>query len=208
MTAETKTAATIPVWAGSAEPRVGASARQRLLRAAVDEFTSRGALTVTLEDVRRAAGVSVGALYHHFPDKAALARAAYDEILGSFQEGFLGVLRAQPDAESAIKEGVRFHLRWVSSNRSAAAFLLAGRPEGAERLQRNRRFFAETLAWWDTHVHYGALRPLPFDLINALWLGPAQEYTRHWLAGRARRVPSAIADELAEAAWLTVREVR
>jgi AcrR family transcriptional regulator len=186
---------------------MGVSARDRLLAAALACFAAEGALGATLEDIRREAGVSVGALYHHFPDKAALAAALYVELTEEFQEGFLAELRAHSGAEDGVKAGVRFYLRWVSANRSAAGFLLGERPErDAALAERNRRFFTEATAWWETHVHYGVLRSLPFDLINALWLGPAQEYTRHWVAGRGRRVPTAVAGVLADAAWQTLKE--
>jgi AcrR family transcriptional regulator len=181
-------------------------ARGRLLDAALARFVAEGALGATLEDIRRDAEVSTGALYHHFPDKAALAAALYVELTADFQEGFLAELRAHPDAEQGVRAGVRFYLRWVSANRTAAAFLLGERPtKDADLRVRNRAFFAEVTAWWGTHVHYGALRELSFDLINALWLGPAQEYARHWVAGRGKRVPSAVADELADAAWFALR---
>jgi AcrR family transcriptional regulator len=187
--------------------RSGAAVRERLLAAALARFDADGALGATLEDIRRDAGVSVGALYHHFTDKTALAGALYAELTGDFQDGFLSELRAHSDAEDGVRAGVRFYLRWVSANRAAAAFLLSERPEGdSEFRERNQRFFRETKAWWQTHVHYGVLRSLPFDLIHALWLGPAHEYTRHWVAGRARRVPGTVAGVLADAAWQTLKE--
>jgi AcrR family transcriptional regulator len=182
-------------------------ARERLLAAALARFDADGALGATLEDIRREAGVSVGALYHHFSDKAALAGALYAELNADFQDGFLVELRSHASAEDGVKAGVRFYLRWVSANRSAAAFLLGGRPDDEAPLrERNRAFFADTTAWWQLHVHYGALRDLPFDVIHALWLGPAHEYTRHWVAGRGKRVPAAVADVLADAAWQTLEE--
>jgi hypothetical protein len=73
---------------------------------------------------------------------------------------------------------------------------------------QNGRFFGEAMSWWRTHARYGVLRELPFDVIHALWLGPAHEYARNWVAGRARRVPGAVADELADAAWQTLKEER
>src|SRR5271169_684395 len=112
------------------QPRSRAVARERLLAAALARFDADGALGATLEDIRRDAGVSVGALYHHFPDKTALAASLYAELTGEFQNGFLAELRAHSDAEDGVKAGVRFYLRWVSTNRAAAAFLLSGRPEG------------------------------------------------------------------------------
>jgi AcrR family transcriptional regulator len=185
------------------------SARERLLTAALARFAADGALAATLDDVRADAGVSVGALYHHFPDKSALAAALYVELIGEFQDGFLTELRTHPSAEEGVRAGVRCYVRWVSANRPAAAFLLGERPAGDTALrERNRRFFAEVSAWWSAHVHYGVLRDLPLDLINALWLGPAHEYARHWLAGRGKRVPVSVADALADAAWLSLKEAR
>jgi AcrR family transcriptional regulator len=185
------------------------SARHRLLTAALARFVLDGATAVTLEEIRADAGVSVGTLYHHFPNKTALADALYVELTAAFQKSFLACLREHPDAEGGIKAGVTFYLRWVSENRDAASFLLGQRPAGDVPLrEQNRRFFAEVMTWWETHVHYGVLRSLPFDLINALWLGPAHEYTRHWVNGRAQRVPSTVAGALADAAWLTLKEAR
>jgi hypothetical protein len=54
---------------------------------------------------------------------------------------------------------------------------------------------------WRTHARYGAVRDLDFDLVYALWLGPAQEYSRHWLGGEIRTAPIDVARELADAAW-------
>jgi AcrR family transcriptional regulator len=187
--------------------RAADSARGRLLGAALARFAADGALGATLEDIRSEAGVSVGAFYHHFPDKSRLASALYAELTSDFQDGFLAELRAHSDAEAGVKGGVRFYLRWVSGNRAAAAVLLGERPADDQALRAyNRRFFAEAMAWWETHVHYGTLRSLPFDVIHALWLGPAHEYTRHWVAGRSKRVPATATSVLADAAWQTLKE--
>jgi AcrR family transcriptional regulator len=184
-----------------------ADARERLLAAALARFAAEGALGATLDDIRRDADVSVGALYHHFADKQALAAALFVALTGEFQDGFTAELRAHPDAEQGVKAGVRYYLRWVSANRAAASFLLGERPAGDEALrERNRAFLADVGAWWAAHAHYGVLRELPLELIDALWLGPAHEYTRHWLAGRGKRVPASVAGVLAEAAWRALRE--
>jgi AcrR family transcriptional regulator len=44
-------------------------------------FAADGAIAATLEDIRRDADVRVGALYHHFPDKPALAAAVYAQVM-------------------------------------------------------------------------------------------------------------------------------
>jgi AcrR family transcriptional regulator len=185
---------------------VPTTTRDRLLDAALVRFAADPPVAVNLEDIRRDAGVSVGALYHHFEDKAALVDALYLELTRRVQQMFLAELRAHPSAEDGVRAIVRLYLRWVSGNRAAAALLLGHRPDELALRELNRPFFAEVRSWWDTHVHYGALRPLPLEVMNALWIGPAQEYTRHWLAGQVKRVPRAVADVLADAAWNALKE--
>jgi AcrR family transcriptional regulator len=182
------------------------SARQRVLSAALRRFGSDGPVAVSLEDIRREADVSVGALYHHFADKSELLDGLFLELTEQFQAGFLAELRSHRSPEDAVTAGVRFYLRWVGRHRAGAVILLGHRPDSSALRDRNRRFFADVMSWWQIHVHYGALRPLPPDLIHALWLGPAQEYTRHWLSGHAKRTPATVADVLALAAWNALKE--
>jgi AcrR family transcriptional regulator len=182
------------------------SARKRLLETSLARFASDGPAAVSLEEIRQEAGVSVGALYHHFADKAALLDALYLELTADFQAGFLAELRSHPSAHDGVVAGVKFYLRWVSRNRSGAGLLLGHRRATPALRELNRAFFGEAMHWWQTHVLYGTLRTLPIDLIHALWLGPAQEYARHWINGVTKRTPAAAIDVLAQAAWNTLKE--
>lgn len=194
------------------------SLQERILHAATRSFVRDGVLGARLEDIRHAAGVSVGAVYHHFPDKQALHAEAFLWALTDYQEGFLEALQESESAEAGVKAVVRYHLRWVVKNRDSAALLLGERPSGAgagERLaEQNRGFFKTVLRWWRTHASYATLRELDPVLLHALWLGPSHEYCRHWLAGRASKLPgraaqpSTVAGELADAAWATLRGER
>ena len=184
----------------------GAGARERLLAAALRRFGEEGAVAVNLDEVRQEAAVSVGALYHHFADKTALVDALYLEVTARFQTGFLEVLQASPSAEDGVRRAVRYFLRWVQHHRHETAILLGTRTETPALAQLNREFFREVMAWWRTHAHYGAVKPLPLELIHALWLGPAQAYTRHWLGGQTTRSPAAVGGALEDAAWNALKE--
>lgn len=185
-----------------------ASARDRLLTAALERFAIDGPVAVSLEEIRHEAGVSVGALYHHFADKAALVEQLYVALTVDFQRGFIAELRSQPNAEQGVRGGVGFYLHWVTTNRAGARVLLGHRPGGPALSELNRTFLGEVKAWWDIHVHYGSLRSLGLDMVHALWLGPAHEYTRQWLDGARKRPPAAAIELLSEAAWNSLKEPR
>ena len=181
--------------------------REALLDAALHAFTERGYGSTTMTEVRRAAGASTGSLYHHFPTREHLAAAVWLDGLTRFQDGFAATLACARTARSGIRRGVTFHLEWVAEHPDLARLLLAGqdpavREAAAHTLEeRNATFFAAVLDWYRPHVTAGALRDLPFDLIYALWLGPAQELARLWL-DRATSAPlTRSADELADGAW-------
>jgi TetR/AcrR family transcriptional repressor of nem operon len=62
----------------SREPDV---TREKLLHAAFEEIYRRGFQAASLDTILAKAGVTKGALYHHFPDKAALGYAVVDEVV-------------------------------------------------------------------------------------------------------------------------------
>jgi TetR/AcrR family transcriptional regulator, transcriptional repressor for nem operon len=59
--------------------RAPAQTRQRILEAAFEEFQLRGFQAASLDTIITRAGVSKGALYHHFRDKMALGYAVLEE---------------------------------------------------------------------------------------------------------------------------------
>jgi AcrR family transcriptional regulator len=55
--------------------------REKLLNAAFEEIYRRGFQAASLDTILAKAGVTKGALYHHFPDKASLGYAVVDEVV-------------------------------------------------------------------------------------------------------------------------------
>jgi AcrR family transcriptional regulator len=183
----------------------GSDARDRLLQVARRRFAVDGALAPTLDQVRREAQVSVGALYHHFPDKPALAAAVYAELIGEYQAGFVAMLRDHDTAEGGIRGGVAYHLRWVTEHRGEAGLLLGDRLDSDALRAANRDFFAAVRDWWRPHHTYGVLRPMRVGVTAALWLGAAQEYSRHWISGGDATMPRDVVGTFAAAAWTVLR---
>lgn len=182
------------------------SIRDRLLDSALERFASSGALATTLDDVRAGAGASVGAVYHHFPDKEALYDAVRERALADYQGAFAAELERHHDAEAGVRGIIRFHLGWCAANGAAAKLLLSGRPGGAESLNRN--FFARIRRWWSLHAHYGSVRELDPLTLHVLWLGPVMELTRHWLDGDVPKPSRSLVNTLADAAWVVLKEER
>lgn len=173
--------------------------------AAEREFAEQGALDATLHRIRDAAGASVGALYHHFPDKADLYRQVWTHALEDYQQHFWQSVGDSVDAESGVRAGVVEHLRWVTENQYRAKVLTSARPPGVRESDSNKEFLRNAYRWWRTHASYGTVRDLDFDVLYALWLGPAQQYARLWLGGEIYTAPTEVADTLADAAWQTLR---
>ena len=180
-------------------------ARGRLLLTARRRFAADGALAATLDEIRRDADVSVGALYHHFPDKPTLAAAVYAEVMSEYQAGFTAMLRRHDTAEAGIRRGVAHHLRWVAANRSEAALLLGDRLDSPALREANRVFVAAVRDWWRPHHTYGVLRPMQAGVTAALWFGPAQDFSRYWIAGGESRMPRGVVKTFADAAWMALR---
>lgn len=61
--------------------RAPEATRRKLLEAAFAEIYRQGFQAASLEAILARAGVTKGALYHHFPDKAALGCAVVDEVV-------------------------------------------------------------------------------------------------------------------------------
>lgn len=158
--------------------------------------------STSLQAVRQQAGVSNGSLFHHFPTRQDLTAAVVSAGLHGHQQVLLAALA--PGPRTAVTGVVRRHLQWVQENPALARLLLAAPPQALRAsvpdaaLEDNRRFFASVAAWLHKHGWRGAPE---LRVVNALWLGPAQECSRLWLAELGAWPLQAAADDLAAGAW-------
>ncbi len=81
-----------------------------LLSAARELFAKKGFADTATDDILAAAGVTRGALYHHFDNKAALFRAVFEQEEAALTARLMKVAQAQPDALAGLHAGCRAFL--------------------------------------------------------------------------------------------------
>ena len=84
--------------------------RQRILRAAVESFQALGYAATTTLEVQRRAGVSRGALLHHFPTRPQLVAAAIAELVrlnGAASQEALAEASADLDPVDRARQALR-----------------------------------------------------------------------------------------------------
>jgi TetR/AcrR family transcriptional regulator, transcriptional repressor for nem operon len=93
-----------------ARVRAPEATRERLVAAAFEEIHRHGYQGAGLDTILASAGVTKGALYHHFADKAELAHAVIDEVIrGLTLQRWTGPLATyQGDPISGIQMVLRF----------------------------------------------------------------------------------------------------
>ncbi|HEU4736111.1 MAG TPA: TetR family transcriptional regulator [Solirubrobacterales bacterium] len=105
------------------------STRQALVAAARPLFAKRGYAGVGTEEIVRAAGVTRGALYHHFAGKRELFEAVYEQIEVELAERIAaGALQANAASPlEAMRAGAEMFLR-VSTEPEAQQIVLLDGP--------------------------------------------------------------------------------
>ena len=154
--------------------RDGATTRQRLLRAALELFTTIGFRATTTPEIAAHAGVAEGTIYRHFSGKEDLLIAAYREA----QAWGLDLVKEQagdtsvPPPERLLGVARRL-VSAAESDPAITRMLLRRRDERYldDSAREAARAFRETLQ----HIvasgkSDGLVRPGPADLWTAVWL--------------------------------------
>jgi AcrR family transcriptional regulator len=82
--------------------------RRKIIDAAVQLFNDVGYSNTGLGDIVEQAGMTKGALYHHFSSKEALAVAIIEEASGILLSTFQGICRSSAPALESMIHGVLF----------------------------------------------------------------------------------------------------
>lgn len=103
--------------------------RERLLQAAAAAFTAHGA-AVSLESIARDAGVGIGTLYRHFPNREALVEAIYRAELAEVAAAAEQLLKRHPP-RIALRRWMDRYASFVAAKRGMAESLQAIFASGA-----------------------------------------------------------------------------
>ncbi|MEI4486049.1 TetR/AcrR family transcriptional regulator [Frigidibacter sp. MR17.14] len=81
----------------SRRPKEPAKLRRQILDAAASVAVARGLGEMTVEAVCLGAGVTKGGFFHHFPSKAALVTALFEDLIERFEAALAEAMAADPD---------------------------------------------------------------------------------------------------------------
>ena len=140
----------------------GQATREQLIEVATRLFAERGYEDTSIEAVLGAAGVSRGALYHHFPGKDALFEAVVEGVENRITTEMAAAIGGAPDAMAILRAGA---LAWIG---------LAGDPV----IQRVILIDAPSVLGWerwrdmDEQRTLGTVRALLQEISDAGHLAP------------------------------------
>jgi AcrR family transcriptional regulator len=103
-----------------------AATKRVLLDAARSLFAEKGYHETAAEEIVGRAGLTRGALYHHFEDKKDLFRAVVDEIEGEIDEEIEEAERAASGLPEAVMAGYRAFIDAVLDPEMRRTFFLEG----------------------------------------------------------------------------------
>lgn len=144
--------------------------RRSLIAAARELFGAHGYVATPVEEIVRLAGVTKGALYHHFADKDELFRAVVEDVKGEVTAvvgaAFLEAAE-EPDALDTVTRGC---LAFIDAHRDAAVQRITILDARAVLDSTSRR---DLDARYEVAVIRGALRrAVRMGVIDSQPLGP------------------------------------
>ncbi len=179
--------------------------RDALLQATLDLIRTEGIGAVSLRRVARAAGVSPGAPYHHFPDRAALLTALADEGFRNLATALRNTEAAAETPAEALPALIETYVHFAHDN--PAHFQLMFRPEltqshkspkGEEAGDEAFAVLTETVA---ACMAAGVLKPVDRDVLAMTLWSLVHGLASLWLDGHLAHHtddPEALTRQVAE----------
>ena len=156
----------------------GEATRAALIEAARELFSERGYAAVGTAELVRHAGVTRGAMYHHFPDKRELFRAVYEQTEKELVEGLAARIATIEDPWEALVAGMRSFFDISSDPKLMRLGLIDGPAVlgwEAWREIGNRYGLGVTTAALQRAMDAGVLRPADVTILGHMLLAALGE---------------------------------
>lgn len=159
-------------------------------------FSERGYDAVSTAEIRQAAGMSNGSLFHHFENKEGIAVAVFVTLVRTYQAEIADKIGPTRRAADGIEAFIRAHNLWIERDPDGARILFNGQhpswsDTALKRIRAENQGFGQTLQDWKNSLEdKDRLQNWSLALILATLVGPTQVMCRAWLSGQSKVPPS------------------
>ncbi len=163
--------------------------RAKLLATARLAFREAGYAATSMDDFTAAAGLTRGALYHHFGDKKGLFAAVVEQIDGEMDQRLAAISAQAPDAWTALRGRCRAYLEMAAEPEIRRIVLQDARAAlGAAADASQRQCLASLSALLQALMDQGVIEPAPLQALARLINGSLVE-SAFWIAQDAEGGP-------------------
>lgn len=180
----------------------------RIMTAALALFVARGYHNVSVHDIQKRAGVSIGSIYNHYGGKEGIAHALYEHLLNEMLLLIEQVEAATDDPAGRCRLLIRRLMEHTETHRDIMAFVFGARhreflPEqppicSSRAFERLRELVQEAMA-------AGQVREMDTWLAAAAVFGSTIRLIQLRLDGVIDRPLTEMIDETIEATWQGVQ---
>lgn len=176
------------------------------IAAAKKLFSERGYDAVSTAEIRQAAGMSNGSLFHHFGNKEGIAVAVFVSLVRTYQAEIAEKLSPTRQAAEGIEAFIRAHNLWIERDPDGARILFNGHhpswsDEALKKIRAENQGFGQALLDWKSNLDdKERLDNWSLALILATLVGPTQVMCRAWLSGQSKVPPSEHVESLVKLA--------
>ena len=160
--------------------------RERILEAAEKLFAEKGFHETAMDEIVRAAKVSKGGVYFHFPSKEELFFALLDKLADALQREVQREITRRRGAVAKIQGALEVVLRTLTSHRHLAQIILRqghglGPSFERKRLEIYSRFARLIKENLDEALAEGSIPPINTEITAYAWLGAINELVLRWI---------------------------
>jgi len=103
--------------------------KEKIFRAAQKLFVEKGYHNTSIPDIVQGAGVSTGAIYHHYASKEELAREIHKTAVEQYLRKYDEEVRSKESTYDKIRAYTGLMFRWTEQDPVMVQYLLYGRPK-------------------------------------------------------------------------------
>jgi AcrR family transcriptional regulator len=143
--------------------------KKHIINSALQVFAQKGFHNTSVQDICKAAGVSIGSIYFYFPNKESILEAVTDAVADEISASVTQATESENDLRELIGKGIRGLFSALNANPSIAPFLRANsyiaemKQKRDDILQLSTSGFTQIL---DAVVRKGMIQPLNLELAS------------------------------------------